>query len=396
MRKKRQTCNGLLPALSFLLLLSPLWSSCSQDDTAEDSRVLKPLTFSVSDDAHWRTRGVARDVLSGAFGILGSEYDDWDTGQAPNLIYNDAATGSGSAWKTSMAYIPTPNKTLSIFAYYPYSADITKSTNALTMQTGAEDPGLPYFIYKVPEDVSKQNDLMVAMAHGAFGTNANGEVIKVSTQEKGDIELQFHHLLAGVRFKVNNDFDKGKITRLALTNMNYKGEFLYGLKDSENEYVFDWTEKPTDKRTHYVNLDFALSGKGVEGGTGATSNELELTDVNETFLVMPQTLNTGVKIQLTYNNGNEDFKLEYPIGRKSESNPIELKKGTITTFYLYVDAIHRLNAKVTVNDWGFGHEFNDDVSDEDQIDLEAVIKDWDDEDSEGNSTETVIQTGAQD
>ena len=397
MRKKRLTGNTLLPALSFLLLLSPLCVSCSQDTTtAGEGTALRPLTFSVSDGDSWRTRGVARNVLSGAFGVFASEYDDWDDGQAPNMIFNDGVFGSQGDFKTSMAYVPTANKTMSFFAYFPYSADVTKSTNALTMQTGAEDPGFPYFQYKVPQDVSKQNDLMVAMAHGTFGTNASGEIVKLATGTAQGIELKFHHLLAGVTFKINNDFEKGKVTRLALTNLNYRGDFGYGQMDG-GEYVWDWTEKGNERRTCYANLDFTLTGKGVENGTGDTSNELELTDVNETFLVMPQTLNTGVRIQLTYNNGTEDFNLEYPIGLNTKDNPIELKKGAITTFYLYVDAIHRLNVKATVHNWDDGHEFNPgDMDDQDVIGMEAVIKDWDDLDSEGNSTTTNVQTGAQD
>lgn len=399
MNKKRMTGNTGLPVFSLLLLMMPLWSSCSQQDdlAVTGNGEPQPLSFTVSESGGWdSTRGIALNSLSGAFGLIGAEYDLWDDGQAPTLMYNDAAFGSEGAYKTSMAYVPQRSKTMSFFAYFPYSSAISSATNALTFDTGAEDAGFPRFIYKVPEDVSKQNDLMVAMAHETFGTNAEGRIVKLSNNTEQNIELQFYHLLSAVKFKINNDFDRGKITRVALTNLNYKGEFSYGEEDGEGNYVFDWTEKPNDKRACYANLNFQLTGKGEEGGTGTTSNNLELTDVNETFLVMPQTLNTGVKIQITYNNGNEDFNLEYPIGLKTKDSPITFERAAITTFYLYVDAIHRINAKVTVSDWGTGYTFDGGVSDEGQIELEAVIKDWDDEDSEGNSTATDIVTGAQD
>ena len=358
----------------------------------------QPLSFAVSSDDRVDTRGVARNVLSGAFGVIGAEYSGaWDGSETPTLMFNDAVIGSDGDYKTSMAYVPDANKRFSFFAYYPYSNKIERPTNPLHMETDEDTPGFPYFTYQVPADVSKQEDIMVAMAHQTYGTDVNGRIINRSTGEEERVQLQFHHLLAAVRFKVNNDFDKGRITRLALTNLDDKGVFAYGAESATpGEYDYNWAEKPTHKNTFYVNLDFALTGKGEVNGTGDTNNLLDLTDVDETFLLIPQTLNTGVKIQITYTNGVNEFNLEYPIGLKTKSNPITLERSAITTFYLYIDAIHRINAKVSITDWNDGYTFDGGVSDQDQIDLGTVIKDWDDEDSNGDSTTKDIQTGAQD
>lgn len=392
MSKKRQTGSHVLLMLSFLLLLLPVLLSCSQDSTLGDSATSRQLSFCVSSEDDWSaTRGTPLSVLSGAFGILGSAYDSWGDGQLPSMMYNEVVQGSGSAWKTSMGYIPEASKTMSFFAYYPYSKDIDEPTNALYMRSGATGVGYPYFDYSVPENVSDQRDLMVAMADGTFGTDANGYIINKSTSEKADIALQFHHLLAGVKFKVNDNFDVGKITRVELTNMAYQGTFVYGVHDPETDAeVFNWTGNPkSTRRTHYAALDFTLTGTG-----GDTPKEL--TDVDEVFMLMPQTINTGTVINVTYNNGNKDFVISYKLGQKTKSSPITLTRAKLTTFYLNITSIHKMTVRATVMDWGHGANFDGGVSDQDQIELESILKDWDDEDSEGNSTTTNIKTGARD
>lgn len=392
MRKKRLTGSTLLPALSFLLLLSPLWSSCSQDDQRSDgSTGRQPLSFIVtSEDDVWQdgTRGAILTSLSGAFGIIGCEYDDWGDGRAPEMMYNEIVQGSGSAWKTSMGYIPQASKTMSFFAYYPYSKDINVETNALYMNTDAETTGFPNFTYSVPEKVSEQKDLMVAMAHGTFGTNASGHIINLSTHEESNIALQFHHLLAAVKFKVNDNFDKGKITRVELTNMAYQNTYTYSLTESDGTTPkFDWSGNPkSSRRTHYVELEFPMTGN--KGDTPQV-----LTDETEVFMLMPQTVNAGTVINVTFNNGKQDFIISYKLGQKKS---VTLQRGKVTTFYLNITSIRKMTVKATVMDWGTGGSFGGDMSDQDEVDLETVIKDWDDEDSEGNSTTTNILTGAQD
>ena len=396
MRMRKLTDSSALSKLSLLLLLAaPLASSCSQDDRAADGgNNLQPLTFSVSsEDNSWQeaTRGALLSTLSGAFGILGCEYDDapgWDDGQAPTMMYNEVVQGSGSAWKTSMAYIPGLSQTMSFFAYYPYSKDIDLNTNALYMTSGAENAGFPNFKYSVPEKVSDQKDLMVAMAHGTFGTDANGKIVNKSTGVEATIALQFHHLLAAVKFKVNDNFDKGKITRVELTNMAYQNEYNYGL--TENDGVtpkFDWVDNPTSaRRTHYAELEFPMTG--TKGNTPQ-----ELTDETEVFMLMPQTINSGTRINVTFNNGKQDFVITYKLGQKTQNNPIILERGKVTTFYLNITSIHKMTVRATVMDWENGGNFGGDMNDQDEVDVEAVIMDWDDD----NGTNTTnILTGAQD
>ena len=407
MSKKRQTGSPLLPMLAFLLLLSPLWSSCSQDDRADGGSAggLRPLTFTVSSEGGaWQedTRGALLTTLSGAFGILGCEYDEWGDGQKPDMMYNEIVQGSGSAWKTSVAYVPQASKTMSFFAYYPYSANIDDETvkdkndndivNTLWMQSGAESTGYPNFTYSVPEKVSDQKDLMVAMAHGTFGTDASGKIVDKATGEEATIALQFHHLLAAVKFKVNDNFDKGKITRVELTNMAYQHTFNYGLTEDDGVTPkFDWSAKTpkSSRRTHYTELDFPMTG--TKGNTPQ-----ELTDETEVFMLIPQTINAGTLINVTFNNGKQDFVISYKLGQKTQNNKITLQKGKVTTFYLNITSIHKMTVKATVMDWDNGGIFGGDMSDQEQVDMEAVIKPWDTEDSEGNSTTTNIVTGAQD
>lgn len=411
MRKKRQTGSKLLPMLSFLLLLSPLWSSCSQDDTAGDGNSNsgpQPLTFAVSnEDNDWQegTRGAMLDQLSGAFGILGCEYDSWDDlGQAPEMMYNEIVQGSGSSWKTSIAYIPQVSKTFSFFAYYPYSSNIDEQyvgvdannngiPNTLWMSSGAEQTGYPNFVYCVPENMKDQKDLMVAMAHGTFGTDANGKIINKSTNELDSIELRFHHLLAAVKFKVNDNFDKGKITRVELTNMAYQRTYNYGL--TENDGItpkYDWATNPTGaRRTHYAELEFAMTG--TKGDTPQW-----LTDETEVFMLMPQTINNGTNINVTFNNGNQDFVITYRLGQKlkNANRTLELVKGKLTTFYLNITSIHKMSVKATVMDWENGGNFGGDLSDQDMVDPGYVLIDWETTNSNNESTTTNIVTGAQD
>lgn len=131
------------------------------------------------------------------------------------------------------------------------------------------------FTYTIPDNISEQRDIMVAVSKGL-------------TKETGNpVPLNFKHLLASVRFKVG-EMQFIKINSLTLSNV-YGGDvtFIY------NKNTNTWTNSvPTTIKTY--NPDF-VDTSGLPQGSEIAGNVN-----NATLFMAPQKLPQGAKITVSY------------------------------------------------------------------------------------------------
>ena len=383
-----QRTSRLLAILTLSLLVL---SSCSTDEgltTKADNS--GQLTFNVCADGYGTpTRGTPMNSVSGAAGLIGFEFtDDWDEDDDKYyLMYNDVLQGSGEIWKTSKAYFPDPDKKKRFYAYYPFQAGIDNPSCMLYFNDGDKDEyvQIPTFVYTSPAKAADQKDLMFAVSEDVEYEEVDGEMVLKP------IEMTFHHLLSALKITVKNGFDNGVIKSVSISKIKKKGEFYY---DSE-----EWAVMQEANLTITQDVEVNVSTK--------KSDVLPLTSDTEYFMLLPQELNQASILTLVFNNGKQDFTIDYELGKKFITVPdgnggtkqqhLIFKEGKITTLNITVESITKMTVKCTLTDWGSGAVFGGDDSDQNIIDFEYMLHDW--EGYPGNdttgSTEIDVITGPQ-
>ena len=162
-------------------------------------------------------------------------------------------------------------KTLNFYAWYPHAAN----AEGLTV-LGADQSGAPTLHYIVPDDVKKQMDVMTAVA--------------ADQSEKEAIPLTFNHALAAVKFVAGNDLPNCVVKSIKLCGLQFEGMYDMGTST--------WTDVKPDKKDFTVTWGY----NAVEGTEGKP-----ITREDETFFMMPQTLN-GARVEVTFKDSdNSEF-----------------------------------------------------------------------------------------
>lgn len=200
----------MIMALAFLSIIA---SSCSKDVRETAGSVA--LSFSASDVA--RAPGEMDDIAVDGygFGVFGFDtglYRYGDSHVNPNFMYNekvsyDAATarwsyepvkywpnGEGELAGTTGALV----NHLSFFAYAPYSdmAEDNPAGYCIPTISDQSEPGNPWIVYRIHEDVSQQVDLLYAP------TVVDRTLDQAKPDVAARIGFQFRHALACVGEKV--------------------------------------------------------------------------------------------------------------------------------------------------------------------------------------------------
>lgn len=207
-----------------LLLLAGGLTACTNegnDDCGAEQG--KPIEFSAAAEEGWQTRVSGTTFSSGdKFGIFAF----YGGGTEPNFMNNQKVEYDGTAWTYSpIKYWPTSNSaTLTFYAYYPYKASTTLTTEKK-------------LTFTMPDDAD--TDFLVAS----------------NTQERGAITLNFKHLLGKVVFKIKRDaavssFNITGITGFSVTanrTLTYDFANLTSTSESspENPSSYNYALKPT-------------------------------------------------------------------------------------------------------------------------------------------------------
>lgn len=197
-----------------------------------------------------------------------------NTVSTPDYMYNTAIQKNGTEWiYTPVKYWPT-NGSLSFFAYSPHTAD---TEGSLTI-SGQSNPGLPVLTYTVPDDVTKQLDLLAAAP------------VYASTDRSNKVHFDFEHALARITFdaKLAAALPTGwsaNITNIQIGETKNKGAYRFNA----------WTiAGDAAEKSYLLSIDNGL----LKNSALTTSFQTMLAD-NAHLMLIPQEIDALDVISIT-------------------------------------------------------------------------------------------------
>lgn len=222
------------------------------------------------------------------FGLFIYEYDatsNWDAVKStanPNMDNQKLSQSSG--WITDK-YWPGNQKKLTFFAYAPHSEEYTSVSVSNT--TGA-----PTLSYTVPDDVSKQKDLLVTKHSEEHPTQ------DIEGNKNQVVNMAFYHALTAVQFKIGGTMAPCTIKEIKVENVYNNG--TYNFSDAS------WTGQSTTA-TYTISPNYVVSSNSGRNNIFTNTSDMLM-------LLMPQTLPDGANITITINDGGtSDRTLTLPI-----------------------------------------------------------------------------------
>lgn len=284
-------------------------------------------TATVSKEAKAGTRGVP--INSGNFKEECKNFSVTAYTEDGKLyMSNEKVDGyANGAWSPSggVRYWPE-DETLRFYAYAPYSVnDEPLFPGGVTIK-----PNNISFTYTVPtnngNDAVAQPDIMFAYVACSRST----------TNERGNVPLEFAHALAAVKF-VANDIAGCTINSITLKGLYGAGDCSFtpagekGEGEDKPSGTFAWTYSGEQNKDFTQNFNVPLKDQ--------QSGDQKITDVNPetTFMMLPQQLaGATVEINLTTND-----KQQHTLVGKLNSNGLdEWKAGNIYTYKISTESIN--------------------------------------------------------
>ena len=246
------------------------------------------------------------------------------TGHKLYMANEKVSTENGGAWSPDggVRYWPEDDDAkLDFYAHAPYkfsgSDNISISGNTMS------------FSYVVPtnngEDAVAQPDIMFAYAACSRST----------TNERGNVPLEFAHALAAVKF-VANDIAGCTINRITLKGLYGAGDCTFtpagedGKGEDKPSGTFAWNNLG-DKKDFTQKFDVKLNDQ--QSGEQPITGE----DSPTTFMMIPQQLaDATVVVELTTNDGQPQ-EVE---GKLASGNLTEWEAGNIYTYKISTESIN--------------------------------------------------------
>lgn len=266
------------------------------------------------------TKGVSvtTNTFYDNFGLFIYEYNassDWaSAASTATLAKDNEKMLKSNGWITDK-YWPGNQKKLTFFAYAPHSTEYTSVSVSNTT-------GGPTLSYTVPDDVSKQKDLLVTKHSQDHPTQ------DIEGDKNQVVNMAFYHALTAVQFKIGGTMAPCTIKTITVSGVNSKGTYNFGTNA--------WTGQNTTA-TYTISPNISASDKKNTTFTTSENNML--------MLLMPQTLPAGAKITITINDGGTtDRTLTLPI------NGQEWQAGHSVTYTLSTateDDTYQISVSVT-------------------------------------------------
>ena len=273
---------------------------------AQDNKFTPPMS-----DESASTRGVMRTAsnLYASFGVLGYSFSSsWDGTQTPNLMYNVEATKGSSVYETGV-YWPASDDNVRFYAYAPYSE--ADGVEGLTV-SDASQAGVPTLTYEVPEDVTKQSDLLATLCDET-----------ATTAHTSPQSIEFHHLLTAVCFKIGDNMAAGTINKITLKNIKYKGTYAFPA-------ATPWT---SDKGSWAVDDDVKDFSCSLDFTTDGTAN-VQVNTGENVFMMLPQTLGDDAVVEVEFTADGESAAETY----SANINGLAVwEQGKTTTYAISLD-----------------------------------------------------------
>ena len=221
--------------------------------------------------------------------------------QNDKVELNDGSGSNGRYW---------PENELDIFAYAVSAPEEGTEPTAITFSNDEGCVGT--FSYTLPEpdddkeDALKQADLIFAMAPG-----------QTKETDGGKVNLEFHHALSAVVFKLGTMPQPFTIKSITLSGILSSGSCTVSHVDGGNGLDFEW--KVNTPKTYVQSFD----DKAVGNGEDISGNET-------TFLLLPQKLSGDAGLTIVFAIGDNEYTIE-----KSLSS-LNTKEWKADTRYTYV------------------------------------------------------------
>lgn len=217
------------------------------------------------------------------------------------FMNDDVTNQNGGIWSTDvMYYWPGEGYQLKFYAWAPADAFSSVPTT----------PESTELVYTVPESVSEQRDLLVAVSEDDIQGNHNQAVA-----------LDFRHILTAVKFEVGSQMQPGTIKSVAL-----KGVIGGGTYDMASG---KW-ELDAPGAVFTQTLSKLMSGSETNGS--------EITTADGFFMMVPQTLPENAYVEVVFNDGisSEDRTLTANIGES------DWPQGMTVTYKLSISPEYEL------------------------------------------------------
>jgi|GEM_PF-698194 len=307
--------TSYLPML-LLFVVAALLSKCERymdewNDTPYDSS--QPISFTAETDM--ATRGTpinnAEDLTSMGVFCAATGLDDWSSTATANKMFNERLNNNSGTWTyhNSDIYWGATDITerYSFFAYTPYAS----IDNGITVTGSSSTQGKPTLTYTVPNDVTKQPDLMFA-------------VPRYNIRPRGNkVALAMKHALTCVGFQIMGDGEQ--LTAISISGISVSGDIIM---DGSN---IEWTNLGAPTSTDFsasINYDMG------EDYFTLSTTMTNLLASDGYLMMIPQQLGSDAKIKLTFkDNTVKEISLDnfiWEAGKRVSYAITVIPDGTIT------------------------------------------------------------------
>ena len=300
---------------SYLMIVAAaaLFAACASNDsfkdvdTQESAISFKPFTEKVTRAAIVGATGTsAVDGIKtlaeeGGFVVYGyKSTDNWSTKATPDIFagVNVKYDNSSSAWKYDHLRFWDKNAKYKFFAVAPYSPTDGATYSSDDVMTDDNDANATTEFGEITINGAKSNiysssdDYLIdrdgATADGSTHTNAaNGNAA---------VDIDFHHVMAKVTFKLKSTLSSGKIKVTELKMKGYNngtGKFIQDKTITGAPTILttsEWSFTSNDLTNNEVTLVGANTGNasGIEFTCDPTSAAANVKDVADWYIMVPQ------------------------------------------------------------------------------------------------------------
>ncbi len=266
-----------------------------------------------------------------SFGLSGICYTgDWPEGEegnewTTNFAHNIRVSYEGNKWNSEKTLQWVASENIKFFAYSPYSAAVPSSSGAseeeaadatnstpFIIHSAEGATGVPTLTYTVPQDVTKQIDLMYAIANCTG--NGTGDV------QNGAVQLNFKHALTAVTIKAGKKMLPGTVSKIEISGVHGSGIYPIGANK--------WTTTDKADRTFSIENETAIKNESdTESGT-----VLNPDDKGYTFMMIPQTLTNEAKLTISFKDDLTGLDRTLTAKLKDFTNDSQWKVGKQYTY----------------------------------------------------------------
>lgn len=323
---------------NLFLLLASLLAGCTSESVPDSQPSAIVFSTEVSTRATTATGENMKEFGLYAFHTGEKKWEEGDvstTAESGWIDHHKIKRLPGDLWEGNVAnyYWPAnPQEYLSFFAYSPY---VTAGNDILSVPLNkgvtSHSKGTPWLEIEIPENASRQIDLLVANRQLNCSRATNGD---------GSIKFQFRHVLTRVAFSAYCLTQGVMMQSIAFTNLPYKGR----LNSMDGSTATDWTIDQA------VVREFKATFSGQPVSTDPTK-PTDLSEPSKYFMLFARTPTVPSTLLMTV-----EYTLLGNRFRKSTTVEEVWERGKSIRYLLLLDGKQNSDLivdKVSLEPWGF-------------------------------------------